>query len=62
MSVAKHQVLEMVESMPDESSLEDIQYHLYVRQKVEKALAQVSDSRTLSNEEVHKRMDRWLSK
>jgi hypothetical protein len=33
----------MLESIPDEASYEDIQYHIYVREKVERGL---EDSRT----------------
>jgi len=38
MKTAKDEVRELLEKMPEEASLEDIQYHIYVRQKVRKGL------------------------
>ena len=62
MKTAKDQVRELLENVPDDASLEDIQYHLYVRQKIEKGLNAAEDGRTLSHEEVVRRMARWLDK
>lgn len=39
METAKEQVQKILEVLPDGVSLEDIQYHIYVRQKVEQGLA-----------------------
>lgn len=36
MKTAKDEVWEMLEELPDEASLEDIQYHIYVRQKIQR--------------------------
>lgn len=33
METAKEQVQEILETLPEDASLEDIQYHFYVRQK-----------------------------
>lgn len=44
------------------SALEDIQYHLYVRQKVQKSLEAAEQSRTLTHEEMMRRMSRRLEK
>ena len=62
MKTAKDQVRELLENVPDDASLEDIQYHLYVRQKIEKGLKAAEDGRTLPHEEVVRRMARWLDK
>ncbi len=62
MKTAKDQVRELLENVPDDASLEDIQYHLYVRQKIEKGLNAAESGRTLSHEEVVRRMARWLDK
>jgi hypothetical protein len=34
MSTLKADVIKLVESLPDDTTIEDIQYHLYVREKV----------------------------
>jgi hypothetical protein len=59
---AKDEVRELLDNLPDDASLEDIQYHLYVRQKIQRGLAAAEQGRTLSHEEVVRRMSRWLEK
>lgn len=57
---AKQAAIELIQNLPDESTLEEIQYHLYVRQKVQRALRDVEEGRVYGQEEVEKRMERWL--
>ncbi|MGH9366990.1 MAG: hypothetical protein ACRD3M_04870 [Thermoanaerobaculia bacterium] len=57
---AKEEVLELVKKLPDNASLEDIQYHLYIRQKVEKGLREAEAGKTLSQEEIERRLEKWL--
>jgi predicted transcriptional regulator len=59
---AKDEVRELLANLPDDASLEDIQYHLYVRQKIQRGLAAVEQGRTIAHEEVVRRMSRWLEK
>lgn len=60
MNAAKKEVLNILERLPDDASLEDIQYHIYVRQKIEHGLDDVEAGRTLSEEEFDRRMGKWL--
>lgn len=60
MNAAKKEVLHILERLPDDASLEDIQYHIYVRQKIEHGLDDVEAGRTLSEEEFDRRMAKWL--
>jgi hypothetical protein len=60
MGTAKKQALELIQQLPEESSLEDIQYHLYVREKVERGLRDLKAKKVLSQKEVERRMARWL--
>ncbi len=62
MKTAKEQVLELLRQIPEDSSLEDIQYHIYVRQKVEKGLEAAKEGRVVPHEEVVNRMRRWLER
>ena len=61
MSSVKEEVREILENLPDDASLEDVQYHIYVRQKVERGLKDIEEGHVLSQEEVERRMSRWLS-
>jgi predicted transcriptional regulator len=62
MSTAKEEVRKMLERLPDDSSFEDIQYHIYVREKIERGLKDIKEGRLLSQEEVESRMSKWLGK
>jgi hypothetical protein len=53
---AKREALELIQQLPDNSSFEDIQYHLYVREKVEGGLRDLKKRRILSHKEVERRM------
>jgi predicted transcriptional regulator len=60
MSTAKEEVRRILDKIPDTASLEDIQYHIYVCQKIERGLKDVEEGRLLSQEEVERRMSKWL--
>ncbi|HEV8432704.1 MAG TPA: hypothetical protein VGR95_04770 [Thermoanaerobaculia bacterium] len=59
METAKEQVQRILEVLSDDVSLEDIQYHIYVRQKVDQGLADGESGRVVSHEEAMKRLDTW---
>ena len=59
---AKQEVQELLQGLPDDATLEDIQYHIYVKQKIAQGLADVRAGRVVSQEEVEKRFARWLEK
>ena len=58
----KAELIKMLEVLPDDLTWEDLQYHIYVRQKVERAMADVEAGRTLSQEEVEKSMREHIKK
>ena len=58
MKSAKEEIRELLEQLPEDASLEDIQYHIYVRQKIQNGLEAAREGRLLSQEEVERRMDR----
>jgi len=62
MQTAKQEVSKLLESLPDDCALEDIQYHLYVLQKIERGLKDVDEGRVYTQEEVEKMMAKWLEK
>ena len=51
----------MIHRLPDDASLEDIQYHLYVLQKVQHGLKDGEAGRVVSQEEMEKRFQKWLA-
>lgn len=62
MSIPKIEVKKILERLPDDSSYEDIQYHIYVREKVEKGLLDVKNKNFISHAEIESRMEKWLGK
>jgi predicted transcriptional regulator len=62
MQTAKQEVMELIKQLSDDSSLEDIQYHLYVHQKIQKGLQDVDQGNVHTHEEVEKRMGKWTVK
>lgn len=58
----KDDVRELLENLPDDASLEDIQYHLYVRQEIQWGLEAAEEGRTITHEEAVRRMSRWTEK
>jgi hypothetical protein len=62
MKTAKEEVRELLEQLPEDSSLEDIQYHIYVRQKVQNGLDAGRKGKIIPQDEIEKRMARWLAK
>ncbi len=62
MITAKEEVRKILDKIPDDASLEDIQYHIYVCQKIERGLKDIKEGRLLSQEEVERRMSKWLKK
>ncbi len=52
----------ILEKLPDDASLDDIHYHIYVCQKIQKGLDAADRGEVISQEEVERRMARWLEK
>ena len=50
MSAVKEEAIRLIQSLPEDCSTEDIQYHLYVRQKVENGLKAVESGQFVSQE------------
>lgn len=62
MSTAKEEVESLLDRLPDSSSIEDIQYHLYVMEKVRHGLDVADQQGTLTQQEAEERLSKWLTK
>ena len=60
MNTAKDEVRQLLDRVPDDASLEDIQYHIYVCQKLNHGLTAADQGHVLTQDEVERRMARWL--
>ena len=59
MSTVKGEALGVIRSLPDDCTMEDIHYHLYVREKVNRGIADVDAGNTISQEEMEQRIGQW---
>ena len=51
----------MLEALPDESSFEEIQYHLYVLEKINRGIARAGSEDAVSHEDAKARLGKWLA-
>jgi hypothetical protein len=59
-ATAKQVALEIVGSLPDDCTLKDAAYRLYLRQLVEEAREDFRQGRTFTQEDVEREAARWL--
>ncbi len=62
MSTAKEDVKALLDKLPDDCSLEDVQYHLYVVEKIHRGIERAGKEGTLSQDEVERKFSKWTSK
>ncbi|MAZ66153.1 MAG: hypothetical protein CMF25_03500 [Kangiellaceae bacterium] len=60
-ATAKADVVQLLEKLPNDVSLEDIQYHLYVLEKIRKGKISAEEQGTLSHDEAKEKLSKWLS-
>ena len=56
----KQEAAEVLRNLPDDSTLEDIQYHLYVLEKIRKGREDIAEGRAYTQVEAKLRLSRWL--
>jgi len=60
MLMVKEKVISLVKKMPENSTLEDIMEHLYVKQKILKGQRQLETGQFYTHEEAKEIMKEWL--
>lgn len=60
MSNTKEQIKSLLSKLPEDCSLEDVQYHLYVLEKVRQGLQVADTEGVIPQEEAEKRLSQWL--
>ncbi|MCF6271272.1 MAG: hypothetical protein L3J41_16285 [Melioribacteraceae bacterium] len=61
MKTVKEEVQSLLEKLPDDSTFEDVQYHLYVVDKISKGITRADEEGTLNQEEVERKFSKWIS-
>ena len=62
MSTAKEEVRKLLDKLPDDCSLEDVQYHLYVVEKIHRGIDRAEKEGVLSQDEAERKLNKWTSK
>lgn len=62
MQTAKQEVETMLQHLSEDSTYEDIQYHLYVLEKIRRGVLRSEDEGTLTQQEVETKLRKWLIK
>jgi|GEM_PF-220284 len=62
MSTLKDNIVQMIHHLPEDSTVEDIQYHLYVLEKIRKGQEPIKDGKGISHEDAKVRLSKWITK
>jgi len=60
MASIKDSVIAFLKDLPDNVSIDEIMYHLYVKQKIIRGKQQIDDGHTHTHEEVEELSKAWL--
>lgn len=62
MSGIKQQVIEMIQSLPDEITVDDIMAELYFKMQVDAGLRELDEGEGITHDQAKQRLSKWLSK
>lgn len=62
MTSVKQQIVQMIQSLPDEVTADDIMAELYFRLRVDAGLKELDEGKGIPQEEVERRMSKWLNR
>ena len=57
---AKQEVAELLTQLPDDATLEDIQYHVYVLEKIRRGRSDIAAGNSHTTDQARERLSRWL--
>ena len=60
-NTAKDEIRSLLQKLPDDCTFEDVQYHLYVVEKIRKGIERAEIEGVVSQEEVERRLKKWMS-
>ena len=61
MNTAKEEVKALLDKLPDECTLEDVQYHLYVVEKIDRGIDRAAKEGTTSQQKVEEKFSKWTA-
>jgi hypothetical protein len=61
MANPKDELISLLGKLPDDASYEDIQYHLYVLEKIKRGLERAETEGGIPHEAAKARVEKWLT-
>ena len=61
MNTAKSEVKAILDKLPDDCSLEDVQYHLYVVEKINNGIERAEKEGTIAQDDMERNLGKWIS-
>ena len=61
MNSTKDEVKSILDELPDDCTLEDVQYHLYVAEKIRKGINRANQEGTKTQEEMERKFSQWTA-
>lgn len=58
----KEKTIELIKTLPDDVSMEEIMYHLYIKETVEERLKEIEEGKIkpLKDSEAQEQIEEWL--
>jgi len=60
MSIVKDEVTLLLERLPEDASIEDVQYHLYIVEKVRNGLQAARTEGSATQQQAEEKLGKWL--
>ena len=60
MNTAKEQIASILEKLPDDCTMEDMQYHLYVVEKIHQGIERADREGVVEHQAAEQKLAKWL--
>lgn len=61
-NTAKDEVRSLLDKLPETATFEDIQYHLYVIEKINRGIKRAETEGIYTQKEIEKKLEKWIVK
>ena len=62
MSTVKQDIESLIQRLPEDCTIEDVQYHLYILEKIRRGVESAEAGRVKTQAEVEERFSQWIAK
>ena len=62
MSTVKDEERAILDKLPDNCTMEDVQYHLYVVEKIHRSMQRVKQEGVVSHKAVERKFEQWTTR